>query len=482
MKFYKITALAAASALLFSGCAATAAMDSLQVNTVAAQKSTLESTVEIAGVFAPINTENVSAKTPGIIQTIQVGVGDKVSAGDTVVQLDTKDLEIQLAQSKAAYNVIKDQAVVAKSNLDAAQVGAVAASQALNATKASISDQVKQAQHGLEAAQKTYDATVAQNQIQLEQAQQNLENAQKDYDRAKALFESSVISQANYENAQKALTAAQTALSLVQTAADTAKTASQSQLDAAQNTYNQVSGSAANSQIVAGESNVSSAQSKVDTAQKQYQASSSSALEQAQASIDSIQNNISNATITSHINGIVVSQALHEGELAPAGVSLMTIADVSALKLNGTISQELIPYVSVGQTVDVVADIYPDKVLKGTVTNLGPMATSTGSYFPIQIDIDNADNALMAGLSAHATLTVSKQGAIVVPRAAVVQNNGEDYVFVIEDNTAVKKNVLLGLKSADSVEILNGLTEGEAVAVTNVNTLFDQMTVSAQPQ
>jgi len=125
----------------------------------------------------------------------------------------------------------------------------------------------------------------------------------------------------------------------------------------------------------------------------------------------------------------------------------------------------------------VTVDIYPDKTFQGAVTSVGPIAVSTGSYFPCEITIDNAGGSLSAGVSARASIHVTGASHVAVPNAAVVQNNGASYVFVIKDNIAYKKDVVPGMKNDSETEILQGVDEGDAVAVTNVNTLFDQMPI-----
>ncbi len=469
--------LIGAVALLALTSCTNQAESNIGVRTVVAEQKSIATSIDIAGVFAPYNSEKINSKLSGIVNAVNADVGQFVNVGDTLVALDTKDLEAQLAQAKAAYDVTKDQAAVAKTNYSAAQVSETAAKNTLNATKSVVQDQITQAKINVEAAQKGLASATEQNTLQLQQASINLDNAQKSYDRIKILLAGGSATKVDLETAEKNLDVAKNQMNLAQTAADASLTAAQAKFDAASTSYQQATGSSANSQIVAAESGVASAKSKTDTAKTQYSASSSSALEQAQANINTLQTQLSNATMAAHISGVVVNRNINEGELAQPGSALLVVADVSKLKLNGTIPQQSIPYVAVGQAVDVYVDIFPDKPLKGTVESVGPISVSTGSYFPIQISVDNADKSLMPGLSAHATIGVKKDNTVLVPSSVIVENNGQAYVFVVENGVAVKKNVVMGLKNTDSTEILSGLTQGEQVAATNVNTLFDQMPV-----
>jgi RND family efflux transporter MFP subunit len=286
-----------------------------------------------------------------------------------------------------------------------------------------LNAQLQQAQSSLQAA----EAAVQSAQNQAEQAKINLDTAQKAYDRTKALFDANSVSQSQLEDAT-------------------------SKLQLTQKQYDIASGPAQNQ-----------AQAAINTAQ---------------ANINSINVQLENATITSPINGIITNRNLNPGEVASVGVSLLTIADTSTLKLKGTISQEAVPLLKSGDEVNISIDIYPNKVFKGQISSIGPVAVSTGKYFPIEISISNTGD-IKAGLSAHAPISLTTDENIIIPAAAVVQNNGQSYVYVIKDNVASKRTVETGLANDKEIEIIKGLDSGEKVATTNLNSLSDKMPVHA---
>ncbi|HVI42600.1 MAG TPA: efflux RND transporter periplasmic adaptor subunit [Anaerovoracaceae bacterium] len=217
-------------------------------------------------------------------------------------------------------------------------------------------------------------------------------------------------------------------------------------------------------------------QKAYDLAKSQYDSSISSGVSGAKASVDNISAQVNNSIIKSPISGVIVSKNITAGETATVGSTLMTVADMSSLMLKGTISQAALPYIKKGDTVDLFIDIYPDQTFKGTVSEIGSMSVSTGAYFPIEISMQNTDQ-FASGISAHADISAKGAKHMIVPASAIVDNNGENYLFVIEDGIAKKTMVLTGLKNDDKIEILKGLKGGEAVAVTNANHLFDGMPV-----
>lgn len=224
--------------------------------------------------------------------------------------------------------------------------------------------------------------------------------------------------------------------------------------------------------------------SKLELAKKQYELAAGPAQNQAQAAVNTAEANINNikvqlenAVITSPITGVIANRNINPGEIASPGAPLLTVADTSTLKLKGTVPQEDLPFLKLGQQVDVIVDIYPGKVFKGQISSIGPIAVSTGKYFPIEISISN-NGDIKAGLSAHASINITLGESIIVPASAVLQDNGQSYVFVIKNNVASKRIVETGISNDKEIQILSGLNAGEQVAVTNVNSLFDNMPVS----
>lgn len=220
---------------------------------------------------------------------------------------------------------------------------------------------------------------------------------------------------------------------------------------------------------------------QLDSDQKSYdlaksQADSSASVSAAKASMDSIRNQLLNAEIKSPFAGVVLNENVSVGENASMGSTLFSVGDMSLLKLKGTIKQEALPYIKNGQAVDLFIDIYPERTFTGSIENIGAMSVSTGSYFPVEISLKNNEN-LAAGLSAHAEILVKGASHIIVPQAAIVENKGESYLFVIENGIAKKKTVITGLRNDQDIEILKGLGGKEIVAITNANNLFDDMAV-----
>jgi HlyD family secretion protein len=287
----------------------------------------------------------------------------------------------------------------------------------------SLNGQLMQAEAGLQSAQ----AAAQSAEIQASISKTNLNTAQINYDRTKTLFESGAVAK--------------------------------SQLDDAQDKLNIATQQYANA---------------AGPAQAQGAASINTAL----ASIRNFNMQIDNATIKSPLNGIITNQNINLGQVVSPGVTLISMVDTSILKMKSTVTQDKLPMLSLGQKMSIIIDSYPDRIFKGTITSIGPIAVSTGEVFPIEISMPN-EMGLMAGLSAHTSL-INKTLGIIVPTSSILQSNGESHVFVIKNDIASRRLVKIGIRNDNETQILEGLNAGERVAINNVSVLADKMLVNVQ--
>jgi HlyD family secretion protein len=285
-----------------------------------------------------------------------------------------------------------------------------------------LSAQLQQAQAAVQAVKDQSDqATIA-----IDTANSNLELIQKSYDRAKALFDAGAISQ--------------------------------SQLDDAQNKLIQ-------------------AKNAYENAHKQLNTASGSGLAQAVAAENLLQIEIGNGTIDCPVSGIVSSRKINPGEIAIPGTPLMTVVDISVLKMQGNISQELVPLLAIGKKVSLTVDALPGQILDGEITQIGPVSTSAGQYFPVVISVKNP-GSLMAGMTATASVIIVIPARVIVPLTALRNSGGNDYVFMVRDGIAHRQQVKLGYKNNSEVQVISGLNLKDNVATSNLGILHDNMKVT----
>lgn len=225
--------------------------------------------------------------------------------------------------------------------------------------------------------------------------------------------------------------------------------------------------------------------------------------EEAQASIVSVRRNLEYATITSPIDGVVISKAVEEGQTVAAGFETPTLftiaADLTKMQIIADVDEADIGMVQDGQRVSFTVDAYPNDVFEGKVlqVRLGESSddsgtstsssTSTVVTYEVVISADNPDLKLKPRLTANITIyTMEREGVLSVPNKALrfiadpqqleplgitVENpgamapEGQKLVWVKEGNRLSPKNITVGSSNNNVTEVIDGLAEGEEVAV-----------------
>lgn len=200
--------------------------------------------------------------------------------------------------------------------------------------------------------------------------------------------------------------------------------------------------------------------------------------ENAKNNLRSAELNAGDVTIKTSVGGIVNSRQIEPGAFVSPGTPAFEIVNVSTLKLRVNVDEKNVAGLRVGQTVEVLASVYPEKEFTGKITFIAPK--SDGSLnFPIEIEIaNNPNNDLRAGM--YGTAVFGSGGTtetLVVPRTAFVGSVSDNKVFVLEDGKAVLRNVVSGRSFGDRIEVISGLQAGDPVIVSGQINLSDQTPV-----
>ena len=264
-------------------------------------------------------------------------------------------------------------------------------------------------------------------------------------------------------------------------------TSSQAQLDAAKTEYEYREKEYNRTKTLHDKELVSD--SDYDSAYYQY-ATAKNAYSQAQASYVKVKRNLSYATITSPIDGVVISRAVEEGQTVAAGFetpTLFTIAkNLTDMQVVADVDEADIGQVEEGQNVTFTVDAYPDDVFNGTVEQVRLEATTTSNVvtYEVVINAPNPDLKLKPGLTANVTIyTLEENNVLAVPTKALRFNpdaellsqigisvqggaqpaEGTRTVWVKNGNTISPKAVTANYTSGDKTGIFSGLTDGEEV-------------------
>ncbi len=292
--------------------------------------------------------------------------------------------------------------------------------------------------------------------------------------------EGQLLVQIDTRTLQAQLAAAKAAVQSVEDQASQAKLGIQtakSNLDLAQLNYDRTAAlfktqATTKNQMDDAQNRLELAKSAYQNALQQYDLLTGSSLAQAKAQVDLINVQLSNSYVTSPLSGVVTNRNINPGELVGLSAPVMTVADTSVLKLQGTVSQSDVPLLSLGRSVKVIVDGMPGLVFNGKITQIGPVAAPTGQYFPVVVSVKNP-GSLLAGMTAVATSEVTSANSIVVPNRAVQRIGQAFYVYVVKGGKVVRTKVGVGLQTSAETAISSGLEAGEPVATSNIGLLVD---------
>lgn len=173
------------------------------------------------------------------------------------------------------------------------------------------------------------------------------------------------------------------------------------------------------------------------------------------------------ATLTSPIAGIVthIDTPVAGVNITPA-TAVFTVIDPATIMFEANIDEVDIGSVSVGQSVRVSLDAFPDRTFEGTVSAIAYSAeTSTGgaTVFPVKIALPDA-SLLRVGFNGDATIELDKRpGAVVIPLSAIREKNGTRYVYKKTGKSYNKTPVTTGLASDDEITVTDGVAPGDEI-------------------
>lgn len=210
----------------------------------------------------------------------------------------------------------------------------------------------------------------------------------------------------------------------------------------------------------------------------------------AKEEVQRAQTNLGYATITSPIDGVVLSKSVEEGQTVAASFStpeLFTIAqDLTNMQVVADVDEADIGDVKEGERVTFTVDAYPDDTFEGEVKQVRQEATTTNNVvtYEVVISAPNADLKLKPGLTANVTIyTAERKGVLSVPSKAlrfipqketvgkmkiVDAANAKNKVWTIEGNSIVAHKVNIGMTDGTNTQIVGGIAEGTKV-ITGLN-------------
>lgn len=497
---------------------AMSALADLAEETAFVERRSIQSSVSSTGEIISDNTRSISGDLTGLkVLTVDVEVGDIVSAGDALCTFDTEDLEGSLEDAEKTLSAAKTQSSVSVDTAERALEMAIetknyqiesAARSVISAHEAydkaydsyrSLSDDVSSAKSAVDSAEAQRDAVADTVEGTAEYAA--CAAAQQSYNDALTAYNSFTADpeKSDEENAaarDALLAAANTAaaelsakeLALNSLDLEGRRAAAQASYDAANKAYE-----TAKASLSSAESGVDSAWNALQSAQSTYEytvasqqasyqnsrdslkstkASAGVSTIQQENAVDTYKEQIEKGVLTASISGTVTAVNVKAGDTY-AGGAIVTIQDCDALVVSAEIDEYDIADIALGMKAVFKTDSTRDEQLTGEVIFISPTPTQGSDVtYQVKVRIDSDTTRLRLGMNAKLNIILEETGSVLtVPYDAIQQDeNGNTVVYAVEhtENGGIIKTavpVTVGVEGDYYVEISGNISEGMEVSL-----------------
>jgi multidrug efflux pump subunit AcrA (membrane-fusion protein) len=345
--------------------------------------------VEVVGTLAAVDEVTVSAEAEGRVSRMLADLGDRVSAGQSLVELD---------REKPQYNVDQQRAALARA---LAKFGAADTTQ-------------------LPPLEKTPD---------VQKAQAELAQARQAFDRAQELHKRQLISKQTMDDAETTL--------------QSKRASYDSALQNARNLR----------------ADIDASEAAMKLADRQLR----------------------DTTIRAPFDGYIQKRLVSLGEYVKVQTPVMAVVRIDPLKVTAEIPEKMGPWIKVGQPVELRVDAYPDKPIAGNVSRISPAVNTATRAFSFEALVPNADALLKPGTFARVHLeTALVDQILTLSHASLQYRYGVNRAFVVDGDRLSARELKVGDRLGDRIEVVSGVKAGERVAVTDVDKLTDGAKVTVQ--
>jgi multidrug efflux pump subunit AcrA (membrane-fusion protein) len=209
-------------------------------------------------------------------------------------------------------------------------------------------------------------------------------------------------------------------------------------------------------------------------ARQEVREGSQAKLREMEAILEQERTRLQNAKIVAPFRGEVSRKHLDAGALVSPSTPLVSLVHTETLKIVANVLEKDIPLLKAGMKAKIRTESYPGRVFEGRVEKINSALELSTRTLQAEVYIHNADRSLKPGMFANVEVVLlEKPQTLVIPREAVIAAGSEISVFVVEGKQAVRKPITLGYEQDQSVEILNGLNEGDQVIIKGQQLIKD---------
>jgi membrane fusion protein (multidrug efflux system) len=199
----------------------------------------------------------------------------------------------------------------------------------------------------------------------------------------------------------------------------------------------------------------------------------------AQANVQLAEARLARTKIVAPFAGIIGIRQVSVGDYVKEGQDLVTLEDVSSLKVDFRLPEQLLAVLKPGQTVEIASDALPGRKYTAVLDAIDPLVDQNGRAVLLRARLRNTDGQLRPGMFVRTRLIYAERpNALIVPEETLVPVGIDQIVFRVADGKAQRVRVRTGIRRAGMVEIVDGLAPGDVVVTAGQIRLRDGVAVA----
>lgn len=431
--------------------------------------------VEVTGTVQPELYAPIASKVMGRVQAVLVHEGDAVRRGQTLITLDSRDLDASVAQAGANLRA-------AGVGLENARVTARMEASLSAARIAEAQSKVAESEAALRAAEAKLQLAKAgprpqereQAALTVAQARSGFTLAESNLRRMGTLYQEGAISAQQYDTVRSQFDVAKAQLEVAQQGRSIADEGSRAEeIRAAEQAVRQAQASV--QQARAGLNSARASALQADVRRQEIQ-SAVAQIGQSRAALRLASVTRDYTVITAPIDGRVAKRLADPGAMAGPGVPLLAVQG-SRLQLNAIVPESALAAVRKGAALTITFDALRSRKVTGRVAEIAPQGDPSSHTFVVKIDLPPSSGAV-AGIFGRARLTTGTERRLLIPSGAVIEREGLKYVCTVDERSVARlRMVTVGDVFGGRTVVLSGLNAGENVVATGGDALKDGVPV-----
>ncbi|PVE23946.1 efflux transporter periplasmic adaptor subunit [Microvirga sp. KLBC 81] len=202
----------------------------------------------------------------------------------------------------------------------------------------------------------------------------------------------------------------------------------------------------------------------------------------AQAQRKAAEARLEDMTVRAPFNGRVGTRSVSLGAYIAPGTRITSLDDLSKVRLDFAVPENLLGRLQPGQTVNAMSAAYKGRTFKGKVSTIDPRVDQATRTARLTAEFENPDEALKPGMFLTVALEVSvNDEAVLVPEESIVSEGLRHVVYPVKDNKVERRVITIGQRQGGKVEVVNGLKAGEIIVVLGVQRVRPGAEVIARP-